>query len=185
MTSHGAVGRAPLAGWSSRDRDREHSVECEQCSRSRFFDSTRRRPSAGVQAVHVTAFVRLRSPSFLRFEPVTSSAPRTTQRQEASLCRLQPYFSSLGSPKMKSSMTTTSLRFSSYGPGSTSPLTILTFAIRASSNTTPKNDRLASPGEAARRWSRAGHRTHRRNAETCWLRRCRAGGGGRPADRRR
>ena len=49
---------------------------------------------------------------------------------------------------MKSSITTTSCFPSSSGPGATLPLLIRTRAMRASSNTMPKKDRLPSPGEA-------------------------------------
>ena len=48
---------------------------------------------------------------------------------------------------MKSSITTMSCLRSSSGPGATLPLVIRTRAMRASSNTMPKKERLPSPGE--------------------------------------
>src|SRR5262249_39265171 len=52
------------------------------------------------------------------------------------------------SPLRKSSITTMSCFLPSSGPGATAPLVIRTRAMRASSKTMPKKDRLASPGEA-------------------------------------
>ena len=49
---------------------------------------------------------------------------------------------------MKSSIATTSCFRLSSGPRATLPVVIRTRAMRASSNTMPKKERLPSPGEA-------------------------------------
>ena len=86
--------------------------------------------------------------------PEHTQTAKGRRRVGASLrpqCRVfsrRPYWTTCGSPKMKSSVITISCGRSSLAPGATSPAVIRTLATRASLNVMPRNEKPASPGDA-------------------------------------